>query len=143
MSLVACSAASLAADEPVAGGDPVHGKAIYSHECSGSHAANDTVVGPKQCGVFGRRAGAVPGYPYSDVMKQAGFVWDAKHLDDFLKSPISYFNGTNMGYVGLDSDKDRTDVIAYLREEMDPAVCVLSTAKAVPNSPANTKQGRR
>lgn len=40
--------------------------------------------------MFGRRAGTVLGYAYSDVMKQAGFVWDIKHLDDLLKSPITY-----------------------------------------------------
>ena len=99
-----------------------HGEDIYA-ECSGCHALNETLVGPKHCGVFGRRAGTVPDFGYSDVMKEARFVWDEKHLDDFLKSPITYLNGTLMGYAGLDSQQDRADLIAYLREAMNPAVC--------------------
>jgi cytochrome c len=120
-------------------GDPVHGKVIYTQECTGCHAMNETLVGPKHCGVFGRRAGTVPGYPYSEAMKQAGFAWDSQHLDDFLKSPITYLDGTNMGYAGLDSAKDRADVIAYLREGMDPANCALAAGKAPPSPPAANK----
>lgn len=112
----------VAASAGSSGADVTHGEEIYA-ECSGCHAVNETLVGPKHCGVFGRHAGTVPDFSYSDVMKRARFVWDEKHLDDFLKSPISYLNGTNMGYAGLDSTQDRADLIAYLREAMNPAVC--------------------
>ena len=132
--LAAAGPASFAGDGVLPMGDPQHGKALYMQECKGCHALNETLIGPKHCGVFGRRAGTVPGYAYSDVMKQAGFNWDAKHLDDFLRSPITYLNGTNMGYVGLDSDKDRADVIAYLRQAMDPAVCAVTAAKPQSNT---------
>ena len=108
---------------PTAEGDPQHGDEIYVEQCKGCHELNETLVGPKHCGVFSRRAGAVPDYDYSDVMKRSGIVWDVKHLDDFLKSPFTYLNGTNMGYAGLDDEKDRSDLIAYLRKAMDPAVC--------------------
>ncbi len=149
--VLACIVLGLAARAPsifageesaAAPGDPARGEAIYTHECSGCHAVNQTLVGPKHCGVFGRRAGTVPGYGYSDAMKQAGFVWDAKHLDDFLKSPITYLNGTNMGYAGLDSAKDRADVIVYLREAMDPTNCTLTASKAAPKPQAADTQGR-
>jgi cytochrome c len=137
---LAGSPASLAGDGThTGGGDPVHGKAIYAQECVGCHALNQTLVGPRHCGVFGRRAGTVPGYAYSDVMKQADFVWDATHLDDFLKSPITYLNGTNMGYAGLDSAKDRADLIAYLRQAMDPAVCSAAAGKPEPQPSAADK----
>src|SRR4051812_6668053 len=79
-------------------GDAVQGKAFYEAECKGCHGVNETVVGPKHCGVVGRKAGSVEGYAYSGVMKDAGFHWDAKRLDEFLMAPISYLNGTNMGY---------------------------------------------
>ena len=129
IALAATSPEGFAGDKVQPAADSEHGKAIYTQECQGCHAPNETRVGPKHCGVFGRRAGTVPGYPYSDVMKEAGFLWDAKHLDDFLKSPITYLNGTNMGYVGLDSAKDRADLIAYLRQAMDPAVCAVTGGK--------------
>jgi len=123
---------SFAADDPAGSGDPVWGKAVYRVECTGCHAVNQTLIGPKHCGVFGRRAGTVPGYAYSDAMKQARFVWDAKHLDEFLKSPITYLNGTNMGYAGLDSARDRASVIAYLRQAMDPTICMAATNSSTP-----------
>ena len=123
---VALGLAMLPLQAFAAAGDPAHGKELYE-ECKGCHALNETLIGPKHCGVFGRKAGSVPGYAYSDVMKNAGFVWDEKHLDDFLKSPITYLSGTNMGYAGLDSAQDRADLIAYLRKAMDPAVCANQT----------------
>jgi len=129
-------------DAQPAAPDPEHGKAIYTQECQGCHALNETRVGPKHCGVFGRRAGTVPGYAYSEVMKEAGFLWDAKHLDDFLRSPITYLNGTNMGYVGLDSAKDRADLIAYLRQAMDPTVCAVTGGKPEPSQATGGKPAR-
>jgi cytochrome c len=139
LSLAARAPAIFAGDEPATSGDPVRGEALYTRECAGCHAVNETLVGPKHCGLYGRRAGTVPGYPYSDVMKQAGFIWDAKHLDEFLQSPITYLNGTNMGYAGLDSAKDRADIIAYLHQAMNPALCAQTAsklAKTVPKLPA-------
>lgn len=121
--LLASPAVFATAPNTEVNGDPRHGDELYAEQCKGCHELHETLVGPKHCGVFSRRAGSVPDYAYSDVMKQSGFIWDTKHLDDFLKAPISYLNGTNMGYAGLDDAKDRADLIAYLREAMDPAVC--------------------
>ena len=142
LTLAAGAPASFAGDDPTGSGDPVRGKAIYTVECTGCHAVNQTLVGPKHYGIFGRRAGTVPGYAYSDVMKQAGFIWDAKHLDDFLKSPITYLNGTNMGYAGLDNAKDRASVIAYLRQAMDPAICVTAASSHASSPQASSQQAR-
>lgn len=117
------TAALAAAPRVTVTGDPRRGDELYAEQCKGCHELHETLVGPKHCGVFRRRAGSVPDYAYSDVMKQSGIIWDATHLDDFLKSPFTYLNGTNMGYAGLDDEKDRADLIAYLREALDPNVC--------------------
>ncbi len=109
-------------------GNTTHGKQLYE-ECKGCHAVNTTLVGPKHCGVYGRKAGSVEGYVYSDVMKKSGITWDDAHLDAFLKSPFTYFSGTNMGYIGLDSPQDRADVIAYLKEALAPAQCEATEAE--------------
>jgi cytochrome c len=103
--------------------DLAHGKSLYE-ECSGCHALKENQIGPKHCGVFGRKAGSVPGFTYSDVMHGAGFSWDDKHLDAFLTSPLSYLSGTNMGYAGLFDVKERQDLIAYLKKlSIDPVLC--------------------
>ena len=103
--------------------DLAHGKSLYE-ECSGCHALRENQIGPKHCGVFGRKAGSIQDFDYSDVMRGAGFSWDDKHLDAFLTSPLSYLSGTNMGYAGLFDVKERQDLIAYLKKlSQDPLLC--------------------
>jgi len=104
-------------------GDPVHGKEIFV-ECAGCHKLQENSTGPKHCGLIGRPAGSVPGFDYSEAMKNSGLTWDEKTLDEFLTMPIAYVNGTRMGFAGLRNPQDRADVIAYLRQvDADPAMC--------------------
>ncbi|HEY4370189.1 MAG TPA: cytochrome c family protein [Steroidobacteraceae bacterium] len=104
-------------------GDPVHGKELYA-TCMGCHKLQENSIGPMHCGLFGRTAGTVPGFDYSEAMKASGIVWDAKKLDEFLTSPIAYVVGTKMGFAGFEEAKDRADVITYLQQaNKDPAVC--------------------
>lgn len=75
------------------------------------------MTGPNLHGVFGRQAGAVESYKYSDVVKNAGFVWDAAHLDKWLAEPRTFLPGTKMSFAGLKDPKDRIDLIAFLKVE--------------------------
>jgi cytochrome c len=75
------------------------------------------MTGPNLHGVFGRKAGAVENYKYSDVVKNAGFVWDADHLDKWLAEPRTFLPGTKMSFAGLKNPKDRVDLIAFLKVE--------------------------
>ena len=75
------------------------------------------LTGPNLHGVFGRKAGTLEGYNYSDAVKSAGFVWDAEHLDKWLAEPRTFLPGTKMSFAGLRDAKDRTDLIAYLKVE--------------------------
>ena len=45
------------------------------------------LTGPNLAGIFGRKAGTHPDFNYSDVVKAAGFTWDAKHLDTWITDP--------------------------------------------------------
>lgn len=104
-------------------GDAAKGKELYA-QCAGCHSLTENSVGPKHCGVVGRMAGSVPDYAYSEAMKQSGLTWDAKTLDEFLTAPISYVNGTKMGFAGLSDPTQRADVIAYLQQASgDASVC--------------------
>jgi cytochrome c len=49
-------------------------------------------------------------------MKGQNYTWSEKHLFVFLKNPSKYVIGTRMAFAGLDSEKDRADLIAYLKE---------------------------
>ena len=50
-------------------------------------------------------------------MKAAGFVWDAEHLDQWLAKPREFLPGTKMSFAGVKNEKDRVDLIAYLKVE--------------------------
>jgi cytochrome c len=100
------------ADKPLPG-DPMAGEAIYSR-CLACHALAYDRTGPRHCGLFGRRAGSVPGFGYSEAMKASRIVWTGKTLDRFLANPLKAVPGTTMGYAGIDDARERADLIAYL-----------------------------
>jgi cytochrome c len=98
-------------------GDPVQGERIYER-CGACHGIDRDRTGPRHVGLFGRRAGSLPGFAYSPAMKKAGaagLIWNDETLDAFLQSPTKYVPGTRMGYAGVKDDQERADLIAYLR----------------------------
>ena len=101
------------AAQGAAAGDASAGEAIYSR-CSACHALAYDRTGPRHCGLFGRRAGAVPGFEYSDAMKRSNIVWNERTLDRFLANPLAAVPGTSMGYAGVTNRRERADLIAYL-----------------------------
>jgi len=85
--------------------------------CSTCHTLPEggpNMTGPNLHGVFGRKAGTLPGFTYSDGLKAAGWTWDAAHIDTWITDPKADVPGTKMTFAGLKDPKDRTDVIAYL-----------------------------
>jgi len=62
--ILSLSAISLAC----ADGDLAKGEQIY-HRCQGCHSIDRNRVGPMHKGLFGRTAGTVAGFNYSDAMK--------------------------------------------------------------------------
>ena len=101
----------------VKAGDPKAGEAVYSR-CLACHSLARHRTGPKHCGVFGRRAGAAPGFEeYSAAMKRSKLVWNEKTLDRFLANPLKTVPGTTMTYAGVEDAKERADLIAYLKQE--------------------------
>ncbi len=95
--------------------------------CQSCHTVSPTaksLFGPSLHGLFGRKAGALPGYHYSAAMKAAGnngMVWDDQTLDEFLTSPKSVVPGTIMSLEGFADDTDRASLIAYLKLVYSPA----------------------
>ena len=115
---VLASAAARAAD-----GDAARGEAVYQR-CLACHALEHNRVGPRHCGLFGRRAGSLPGYAYSTAMKKYGVVWNEETLDRFVENPLVTVPGTRMGYAGVKDPAERADLIAYLKQATaDPAIC--------------------
>lgn len=103
-------------------GDAARGKLVYER-CQACHALAYDRTGPRHCGLFGRRAGSVPGFAYSEAMRRSKRVWNAQTLDRFLKNPLKAVPGTSMGYAGIADRGERADLIAYLRQANDSAAC--------------------
>ncbi len=110
---------SAAAGAVPASGDVVRGEQIYTR-CFACHALERDRTGPRHCGLFGRKAGSVPGFAYSEAMKKSGIVWNEKTLARFLADPAKTVPGTSMGYDGVKDERERTDLIAYLKKASQP-----------------------
>ena len=106
------------------GGDAARGRELYAKECTACHSLTANTDAPLHCGLFGRKAGTVPGYAYSEAMRSSDLVWDEQTLDEFLAAPYIALPGTIMGFPGFTDATDRADVIAYLRQvSADPSQC--------------------
>ncbi|HMH18450.1 MAG TPA: cytochrome c family protein [Burkholderiales bacterium] len=103
-------------------GNPKAGEEIYAR-CLTCHTLASDRVGPRHCGLFGRRAGSVKGFEYSDAMKHYKVVWNEKTLDHFLANPLKVVPGTNMTYAGVTDPRERSDLIAYLKQANNSAEC--------------------
>jgi cytochrome c len=82
----------------------------------GEGARNGT--GPELTDVFGRHAGAVDGFRYSNALLgagESGVVWDAETLDAYLADPRGFIPGNRMSFRGLRDADDRAAIIAYLQ----------------------------
>lgn len=116
-----CAAAALLAWQPAAraDGDATAGSAVFATHCAECHSLREgkDKKGPSLYAVFGRPAGARPGYVYSDALKAAGLSWTADNLDAYLRAPAQRVPGGKMKYDGLASAAERADLIAYLQSQ--------------------------
>ena len=55
-------------------------------KCKACHSfENKNMTGPGLAGVYGRKAGTVEGFQYSDAVKSGKWSWDDEHLKAFLE----------------------------------------------------------
>ena len=102
----------------LASADVSAGEAYAQKACAVCHSFNEggkAGVGPNLYGVVGGPHGHMEGYPYSAVLKSHQEPWTYAELNKWLYKPSAYAPGTKMGFVGITSDKERANVIDYLR----------------------------
>jgi len=100
-----------------AAGDPKHGAAVFQ-SCVPCHSITpgEHMTGPSLAHVWGRRAGTAAGFErYSEALKNASVEWDEHTLDKWLRDPAKFIPHNGMPFPGIESSKDRLDVIAYLK----------------------------
>ena len=117
------------------------GKALFRTECLICHSAEagdgGGAQGPSLTGVFGRRAGSLSGFGYTQALRDAGLTWDRTTLLRFLESPTTVVPGTAMA-VAVTDPVDRSNVIAYLANV--PAARGAGTAPVAPPVPESTRR---
>jgi len=100
----------------VGDGDTVRGKAVFEKRCTGCHAMEADREGPRLAGVFGRKAGSVPGFTYSAGLKNLGLMWNDATLERWLSDPDLVVPDNNMSF-SVPKAEERRDVIAYLKQQ--------------------------
>ena len=73
-------------------------------------------VGPNLSGVFGRKAGTVADFAYSDAMKNSGVVWGDDTLASFLRDPKESLPGNRMSFPGIKDDATLRALLRSLKQ---------------------------
>ncbi|GGX71784.1 hypothetical protein GCM10007385_45890 [Tateyamaria omphalii] len=96
-----------------------NGERQFMRKCSICHSLENgpsRKAGPTLHGVFGRRAGVVPGYRYSPTLDGSAIIWDDTTIDAlFDEGPDHYIPGSKMPMQVIAGAQDRADLIAFLR----------------------------
>ncbi len=122
--------------------DASAGEASTQKLCVSCHNFNEggaNKIGPDLYGVLGRPVASHAGFDYSGALKKHAGPWTYAELNEWLHSPRDYAPGTKMSFAGIENDKQRADVIDYLRSlshSPEPLPPVEPVAAAVPAAAA-------
>ena len=112
--LWAAATVALAITTPsYADGVAAAGQQLYATRCAACHSLEFNSVGPTHKNLMGRRAGTVPGFTYSQALKDSGVVWNQETLSRWLTDPEKFVPGQKM-FVSVPDARERADIVAYL-----------------------------
>jgi cytochrome c len=107
----------------LAGADPKSGDQFAHKICVACHTfdkGGKPGVGPNLYGIVGAPHDHEVGFNYSSAMEKfKSQPWTYDALNEWLYKPNAYAPGTRMSFAGITNDKQRADVIAYLRSLSD------------------------
>ncbi len=96
------------------------GEIQFARKCSVCHtltADDANRAGPTLHKIFGRKAGSISGYNYSDSLKTSPIIWNEYSIDQlFVKGPQEVVPGTKMPLQKVKDDEKRKALIDYLKK---------------------------
>jgi cytochrome c len=116
--LIFGAALAAAAFSPASAEDLDNGKSIFN-KCRACHQIGENaknMVGPVLNGLFGRKAGSIEGFNYSEANKNSGITWDEATFREYIKNPKAKIPNTKMVFAGISDDADIDDLVAYLKQ---------------------------
>jgi cytochrome c len=120
--LIAIATLALTAPALAEGGDPGRGERMY-RACAACHSLepNRNMTGPSLAEVWNRTAGSLASFPrYSPALKSSGVVWNDDTLDQWIRDPQHFIPGNTMTFPGLKDARQRTDLLAFLKDATRP-----------------------
>jgi cytochrome c len=87
------------------------GKELFEKQCGGCHALDRDKEGPRPRGVYGRVAGSVNSFLYSDALKKSKITWTDETLDQWLTDTEKLVPGNDMTF-HVEKGAERADIIA-------------------------------
>ena len=101
-----------------------NGERQFARKCSICHTLTPdgrNRAGPTLHGLFGRQAGSVPDYNYSQALAGADIIWEAETINRlFDEGPDHYTPGSKMPMQQIAKQQDRDDLIAFLTANTGP-----------------------
>ncbi len=101
-------------------GNPVKGAELFK-QCVACHNVGEGAadgVGPQLNHVFGRLAGTIEDYNYSEALlakaAEDELLWHEETIYTFLAGPQFFIKGTTMGFAGFRREKEIRDLMSYL-----------------------------
>ena len=92
------------------------GLGVYAR-CQACHSLDPNVSrsGPHLAGIFGRPAGAVETFNYSNAMLESGIIWDEETLAAYMRDVRGFIPGNRMTAPDLRNEQDIAALLHYLR----------------------------
>jgi cytochrome c len=96
-------------------GNADRGKQLFEKRCTGCHSLDQDKEGPRLGNVYGRPAGTISTFKYSDALKSAHLTWNDVSLDKWLTDTESLVPDNDMSFHVPKAD-ERADIIRFLKE---------------------------
>ncbi|MEX0329008.1 MAG: c-type cytochrome [Ruegeria sp.] len=101
-----------------------NGERQFTRKCSICHSLSPDSqrrAGPTLHMIFGRKAGSLPDFLYSDTLQDSDIIWNEETINAlFDEGPDHYIPGSKMPMQRITGAQDRIDLIAYMRRATAP-----------------------